>query len=32
MRVKKENGKAGLKPKIQKKEDHDIQFDHFMAN
>ena len=32
MMVKKENGKAGLKLKIQKKEDHDIQFYHFMAN
>ena len=32
MKVKEETEKAGLKPNIQKNEDHDICSHHFMAN
>ena len=31
MRVKQETEKSGLKLKIKKKKDHDIQSHHFMA-
>ena len=32
MKVKEETEKAGLKPNIQKNEDHDICSHHFVAN
>ena len=32
MKVKEETEKAGLKPNIQKNEDHDICSNHFVAN